>query len=398
MDTVMPRAFMNKEYKVLRQNVLFEREMSMMPETQGVAQAELERRKLGNSINEAKKERKLIMEKLKSLDEGVSHMEQEYAKQSSIVLGITEKAQSITFHNTCPVNGCLGYLGSICKRDDKDPNGSHADNCLVCGMCRTRVCKDCLEIIHHSQETHVCQKDIIKSVACIRQECKQCPKCAVLVYRVSGCDQMWCTMCHTAFSWKTGKHDTGPIHNPHWYEWQVAKNENGEDTIADDDIVNINYVVPSLFSIPFTYRYVSWVPCVHRLLMHLVMHTLPRMMLSEYSRNDNRDLRVSFLLREIDEARMKRVLQQREKRREKEVVIREIISSFVCISSDLLRRLGRQSTPDIREVYTYLDNVRVAANDHLARVAHRFSCKVYEINKQWCINDCMMVSPVPKSE
>jgi hypothetical protein len=36
---------------------------------------------------------------------------------------------------------------------------------------------------------------------------------------VKNCDQIWCTQCHIAFSWNTGKLEKH-IHNPHFYEWQ----------------------------------------------------------------------------------------------------------------------------------------------------------------------------------
>ena len=31
---------------------------------------------------------------------------------------------------------------------------------------------------------------------------------------------MWCTGCHVAFSWRTGLRVNGPIHNPHFYQFQ----------------------------------------------------------------------------------------------------------------------------------------------------------------------------------
>ena len=36
---------------------------------------------------------------------------------------------------------------------------------------------------------------------------------------------MWCTQCHTAFSWKSGQIQTR-VHNPHYYEWLRENNSN----------------------------------------------------------------------------------------------------------------------------------------------------------------------------
>ena len=36
---------------------------------------------------------------------------------------------------------------------------------------------------------------------------------------------MYCTVCHTPFSWRTGRKVFGTIHNPHFYQWQRDQND-----------------------------------------------------------------------------------------------------------------------------------------------------------------------------
>jgi hypothetical protein len=105
----------------------------------------------------------------------------------------------------CIVPDCKGYL----------------DNDYKCGLCHIHVCKEChVEL----EEGHTCNPDNIASVKAIAEETKPCPTCQTRIFKIIGCDQMFCTQCHTAFSWETGMIETGRLHNPHYYEWVRARN------------------------------------------------------------------------------------------------------------------------------------------------------------------------------
>jgi hypothetical protein len=106
----------------------------------------------------------------------------------------------------CIVPECKGYL----------------DNDFTCGLCNTHMCKVC-----HVQfeEGHICNPDNIASVKAIAQETRPCPTCQTRIFKIIGCDQMFCTQCHTAFSWETGAIETGRLHNPHYYEWIRTRNQ-----------------------------------------------------------------------------------------------------------------------------------------------------------------------------
>jgi hypothetical protein len=104
-----------------------------------------------------------------------------------------------TFVGKCPKAECMGFV----------------DLEYTCGLCKVEVCKECME---PKTATHECNPDTVLNVKAMRKEAKPCPKCAAMISKIDGCDQMWCTQCHTAFSWRTGEEET-LVHNPHFYEW-----------------------------------------------------------------------------------------------------------------------------------------------------------------------------------
>ncbi len=109
------------------------------------------------------------------------------------------------FIHKCPAVGCAGFLKKETWR---------------CGICEAQACKECHEIMTGAGAGHSCNPDILESVKALAKESKPCPKCAAAISKISGCDQMWCTQCQTAFSWRTGAIETVIIHNPHYFEWR----------------------------------------------------------------------------------------------------------------------------------------------------------------------------------
>lgn len=112
----------------------------------------------------------------------------------------------------CPMDGCKGFVTA-------DKSG--------CGLCQTRVCPDCWAPTLESR-VHVCDPSTRTTVAALKKSTRTCPGCAAHIYKIDGCDQMWCTQCHVAFSWRTGEKVLANerVHNPHYYEW-VRQTNNG---------------------------------------------------------------------------------------------------------------------------------------------------------------------------
>jgi hypothetical protein len=142
-----------------------------------------------------------------------------------------EGGKASTYVLPCPADKCRGYVESKTWK---------------CAICETKVCKKChvarevkstrvvKGVKKTSYEAHECEEDAIETATAIMKETKPCPKCASRIFRISGCPQMFCTVCHTAFNWDTGRVEMGVIHNPHYYQ---LMREGGMARRAVGDIV-----------------------------------------------------------------------------------------------------------------------------------------------------------------
>jgi hypothetical protein len=221
LSSVMLVKFMTTEYAAHREQVIFDNERPLFPATlehilEVAANKKLavelgkERVKLVRIVRqlymngEIDEERVLL---LRDVRLQLAHLD---ARITELAEGRADPSNNNTvrhrLHTACPVDNCRGFLDEEWK----------------CGLCAVDVCPSCRIPVTGA---HSCNSDEVESAKAIDRDTRPCPKCSAGIYKLDGCDQMWCTQCHTAFSWTTGVIETN-IHNPHYYEWMRGRSRN----------------------------------------------------------------------------------------------------------------------------------------------------------------------------
>ena len=220
------RSFLDNDYKQHRKRLLVEREISRTPELMNIVQ----RTKLVEEAEiELEEINKKYLEIRKTYNQYIRLLSEKRLEIHRIKTGEDSKEARKKFIMPCPGNNCKGYLSNQYK----------------CEVCKLYTCSDCFEIIGYSKEDpHVCIEENLKSAEMIKKETKGCPKCGVRIFKISGCDQMWCTECKVAFSWNTGKIViSGAIHNPHYYNY-LQQNQLGENAPRNPGDVLCGGLIP----------------------------------------------------------------------------------------------------------------------------------------------------------
>ena len=198
--------FMHGQYRKYTKELLWDMEKARMPETMPAVERTLKLRKMEVEAREMEQQVRDALQAYNNLKD--MHITLKRSIERGNVDGSSKEEMETKkkqFTRACPVDGCTGFLSSQWK----------------CGVCETWTCKECLEVIGKDKEAeHTCNPDVLASAQLLKKETKPCPSCSAAIYKISGCDQMWCTQCKIPFSWRTGLKVSGTIHNPHFYEWQ----------------------------------------------------------------------------------------------------------------------------------------------------------------------------------
>jgi hypothetical protein len=372
-------------YKKKREDVLFDIEKAMLPDTQPIAVRLKQLKKLQAEINTKLSKLETIRDIIYQLDPGILqsefdeflenrknlymqyhehdedirilHSRKERLNRNSASLRNEKKANSLVLK--CPGENCRGYVNM---------------RKMECELCSVKMCRECHEVLSGKGVEHTCDPSTIETVKLLKRDTKNCPSCKALIHKIDGCDQMFCTQCHTAFSWRTGEISMGRVHNPHYYEY-LRQNGSAAREIGD---------IPcgGLPRLPYQLnREYPIYGIIHQRVAHIELYEIPRLQHDLNTVDGNLDLRVMYLNEEMDIVNFKREIYRREKKLEKKREILTILNTFVIVCSDLFRTVITTGTHIEEHQFNTILNF---TNESMMDVSRVYKCVVPIItNERW---------------
>jgi len=250
---------------------------------------------------------------------------------------------------------------------------------------------------------------------------------------VKNCDQMWCTQCHTAFSWKTGALSTS-IHNPHYFEWMRTQGGGRQPRAAGDIICgqelshntpdqietliyarnqnrnpecknhknlctsiepkkyyyprNTTNLGENIYPGEFDVRYKQEVRRFEdqiRQVLHIRHVEMPRFRVDHFEKNQ--ELRVRYLCNEIDEDELKIQIQRNDKKNRKQTEILNVLRLLETTITDIAYRVmdDLKNSPTnehhFNEIVKEVDILIEYCNNLLKDVSFTYNCVCYHLDE-----------------
>ena len=330
--------FLTNKFKEHIEGILFDREKALLPATQPLVEEKIRKKNIKKQmsdidilINDLVRQKKIL--------------ENEYYVRP---LKKQNEEKSHGFVRQCPADGCRGFLSTQWK----------------CGLCEKWTCPECHEFKGDNRDSpHTCDPNSVETAKMLKKDSKPCPKCQCLIFKVSGCDQMWCTQCRTAFNWSNGNIVHNNIHNPHYHEWMrmnntraaqpIAQavgghcglnmlNHNVSNTIMDAAVkLGLYEKTPNAprkyYSRPNFDPRIDLICDIIRCNMHNVDVEMPHFQTDYFEKNV--DLRIKYLENLITEEEFKILIQRNDKKSRKNTEISQIIQLSNTTITDIVFRI-----------------------------------------------------------
>ena len=359
--------FMYGEYKIHYENLLVEKELSLLQATQPFVECEVQIEEIRSKLNDIDLEYKQIekeynLKKTKNIEE--KHRMRTELENTMHKFNSTKARE---FIRNCPNSTCHGFL----------------DKTYQCKLCELYSCENCHELVGSmgDKKKHVCDKNILESVKLLENDSKPCPKCASMIFKINGCDQIFCVECHTAWNWKTGSLITNNIHNPHYFEYLAERNRghtprNTLDVLCGRE-VDEHFVMGLLNTLDIQNN-VEFIICESaRSVMHIRFIEIPKFQ-DEHHDKYCRQLRINYMRNKINKEDFKYLIQKKNKDFRKKKEIFDILIMYVnCMTDIFYIMLNNKKYNDTLDEIRFL---RDYTNDCLEEVCRAYNCKKYMIN------------------
>jgi hypothetical protein len=312
-------------------------------------------------------------------------------EDKSLIADMTSKKSNISrsaFVKPCPAPNCRGMLSTQWK----------------CGICSTKVCNKCLAIKRLGKEeekkedVHECKEEDLETAKLIQSETKNCPKCGVCIFKIQGCDQMWCTNCNTPFDWKSGQIINGNIHNPHYFEWlqreqggEITNNRGlqgcQEDTFRHSLLTSIVYFTHW----PAALTCLSFMRASNHIADNYIIDLRMRNAVANNIEELNSDLRYQYLKQQLSQDQFRVTSMKRWKKFKMVRAVRQVVEMMRTVGSSILNSipdnfLKRENRGNM-EVKECLDSKKNEVIE-LMKYYNKHMVQVYERYKSDAMFEC----------
>ena len=431
------RTWVNKGYKDLMADVYLQIELAKMPATMEVlAERKIQEdnvNKIWDEMLDCKATIKFYQSRISDLNERVDELQYELTSAKYRYEDRPSKLPVKSRTIKCATESCRGFV----------------DGVGVCALCEMKTCTKCRvskgdckkgtpgpldphpldphPLVAEGNEDkpkadsdgHICDPTTLETIKLILKQAKPCPKCITFISKVDGCDQMWCTECHTAFSWKTGKVEY-KIHNPHFWDYTRKMNDGKVPRVEGDTVrpvpgepveiecVDINHnsivEITTMFAQTQTdaiskidrQKTSNHVKYLYRFAAHIEAVVIPQMTKGEMVDNevDNQKQRIRYLKNDITKDELSKYTYRAYKKAEKAQCYKDALNTFVVISTELVSKAVRLMNYCTKYGYYDTDTINDIVNnilrlvDNTNNILYTTSCTFDSVLKQ------ILISPI----